>query len=113
MITDLTYLNNMSGGSPEIVKEMIGIFIEQANEYITDMPNHLAQKDYLALGKLAHKAKSSISIMGMTELAADLKTLELLTKDNAEVSSYPAFVDKFLVQTKQAIEELKEIATKL
>lgn len=113
MITDLTYLNSMSGGSPEIVKEMIGIFVEQANEYIRDMPSYLNQKDYLALGKLAHKAKSSISIMGMTELAADLKTLELLTKDNAEVDSYPKLVEKFIAQTTLAIEELKGIALKL
>jgi HPt (histidine-containing phosphotransfer) domain-containing protein len=113
MITDLTYLNSMSGGSPEIVKEMIGIFIEQANEYIRDMPKHLDNKDYDALGKLAHKAKSSISIMGMTELAADLKTLELLTKDSSEVESYSDFVEKFLSQTKSAITELSEIASKL
>jgi HPt (histidine-containing phosphotransfer) domain-containing protein len=113
MITDLTYLNNMSGGSPEIVKEMIGIFIEQANEYVRDMQLHLDNKDYLALGKLAHKAKSSISIMGMTDLAADMKTLELLTKDNNEVETYPAFVEKFIVQTNEAMIELKDIASKL
>lgn len=113
MITDLTYLKNMSGGSPEIVKEMIGIFVEQADEYIRDMQVHLDQKDYLALGKLAHKAKSSISIMGMNDLAADLKTLELLTKDNSETQSYPGFVEKFIKQTKEAIIELKEISSTL
>jgi len=103
----------MSGGSPEIVKEMIGIFVEQANEYIKDMQVFLDEKNYLALGKLAHKAKSSISIMGMTDLAADLKTLELLTKDNAEVESYPGFVEKFIALTKTAIEELNEVAANL
>jgi len=113
MITDLTYLKNMSGGSSEIVKEMIGIFVEQANEYISDMQKYLTEKDYLALGKLAHKAKSSISIMGMSDLAVDLKTLELLTKDNAETESYPGFVEKFITQTKQAIIELEEVALKL
>lgn len=113
MITDLTYLNNMSGGSPEIVKEMIGIFIEQANEYLRDMPKYLEEKDYISLGKLAHKAKSSISIMGMTDLATDLKTLELLAKESNEVEKYPAFVDKFISQTKSAIDELSDIASKL
>lgn len=113
MITDLTYLNNMSGGSPEIVKEMIGIFIEQANEYVRDMRVHLDNKDYLALGKLAHKAKSSISIMGMTELATDMKTLELLTKEDKDVETYPGYVEKFITQTKVAMDELKEIASKL
>ena len=113
MITDLTYLNNMSGGSPEIVKEMIGIFIEQANEYLQDMPKYLEEKDYSSLGKLAHKAKSSISIMGMTDLAADLKTLELLAKESTDIESYPAFVEKFIFQTKSAIAELSDIASKL
>jgi HPt (histidine-containing phosphotransfer) domain-containing protein len=113
MITDLNYLKNMSGGNPEIIKEMIGIFNDQAIEYIRDMQKFLSEKDYLALGKLAHKAKSSISIMGMTDLAADMKTLELLTKENKETESYPSYVEKFISQTKLAIEELKETASKL
>jgi HPt (histidine-containing phosphotransfer) domain-containing protein len=103
----------MSGGSPEIVKEMIGIFIDQANEYVRDMRLHLDNKDYLALGKLAHKAKSSISIMGMTDLATDMKTLELLTKENKDVDTYPGLVEKFIAQTNAAMAELNEIAAKL
>lgn len=113
MITDLSYLNNMSGGNPEIIREMIMIFNEQANEYLRDMQKYLREKDYLALGKLAHKAKSSIAIMGMNDLAADMKTLELLTKENKEVESYPAFVEKFIVQTTEAIEELNGVVSKL
>jgi HPt (histidine-containing phosphotransfer) domain-containing protein len=103
----------MSGGNPDIIKEMITIFIEQAAEYLRDMRQHLDDKNYVALGKLAHKAKSSISIMGMNELATDMKTLELLTKENKEVESYPALVEKFIVQTKIAMDELKEVALKL
>ncbi|NJK97726.1 MAG: hypothetical protein HC905_24970 [Bacteroidales bacterium] len=44
MITDLSYLNNMSGGSNEIIKEMIGIFNEQSVEYIRDMQNTWTKK---------------------------------------------------------------------
>jgi HPt (histidine-containing phosphotransfer) domain-containing protein len=108
MITDLTYLNNMSGGGSDIIKEMITIFISQTEEYIVDMQKLLKDKDYTALGKLAHKAKSSVAIMGMNDLAADLKSLELLTKDNKEVESYPVIVDKFVKMSKQAIIELSE-----
>lgn len=113
MITDLAYLKNMSGDNPDIIKEMIGIFIEQAEEYIRDMQKHLAEKNYDALSKLAHKAKSSISIMGMNDLAADMKTLELIAKEQKEQESYPNFVEKFVNQTQQAITELKETATHL
>lgn len=113
MITNLTYLQNMSGGSSEIIKEMIQIFNEQAEEYIVDMQKLLDEKNYILLGKLAHKAKSSVAIMGMDELAADLKTLELNTKDNKDIETYPVIVDKFITLTKQAIAELEEIALKL
>ena len=113
MITDLAYLRNMSGDNPDIIKEMIGIFIEQAEEYIREMKKNLEDKNYDAIGKLAHKAKSSISIMGMNDLAADMKTLELLAKEEKEKESYHGFIDKFVNQTQQAITELKETASHL
>jgi HPt (histidine-containing phosphotransfer) domain-containing protein len=37
------------------------------------------QEKWEELGKLAHKAKASASIMGMSDLAAELKQLEQLT----------------------------------
>jgi HPt (histidine-containing phosphotransfer) domain-containing protein len=113
MITDLAYLRNMSGDNPDVIKEMIGIFIEQAEEYIRDMKKNLEDKNYDAIGKLAHKAKSSISIMGMNDLAADMKTLELLAKEEKEKESYPVFINKFVSQTQLAITELKETAANL
>jgi HPt (histidine-containing phosphotransfer) domain-containing protein len=103
----------MSGGNTEVIKEMIHIFNEQSLEYIRDMQAYLDEKNYVLLGKLAHKAKSSVAIMGMTELAADLKTLELNTIEAKDVDSYPLFVEKFIRLTKQAIAELEEIAVKL
>lgn len=113
MVTDLSYLSNMSGGNNEIIKEMIVIFNEQSKEYIHDMQKYLDEKNYNLLGKLAHKAKSSVAIMGMNDLAADLKTLEINTKEEKEVESYPAYVEKFITLTKQAMAELEDIAAKL
>jgi HPt (histidine-containing phosphotransfer) domain-containing protein len=113
MVTDLSYLSGMSGGNPDIIKEMITIFNEQTQEYIVEFQKLLEEKNYLQLGKLAHKAKSSVAIMGMTELAADLKTLELLTKENAEIESYPKYVEKFISLSITAIEELKDTYSKL
>lgn len=113
MVTDLSYLNSMSGGSSDVIKEMIAIFNEQSKEYIMEMQKYLDEKNYLLLGKLAHKAKSSVAIMGMNDLAADLKTLEINTKTEKDVEMYPVYVEKFIRLTKQAIAELEEIAAKL
>ncbi len=113
MITDLTYLTNMAGGNTDIIKEMIHIFVDQVQEYIKDMQKFLDEKDYLALGRLAHKSKSSVAIMGMNDLAADLKVLELLAKESKEIDKYPMLVEKFIVQCEMAISELQESETKL
>jgi HPt (histidine-containing phosphotransfer) domain-containing protein len=113
MITDLSYLSSMSGGNPDIINEMITIFTDQTNEYIVDIQKLLNEKNYIALGKLAHKAKSSVAIMGMNDLAADLKSLELLTKDSQDIELYPGYVEKFIKQCKIAIEELQEVKSKL
>ncbi len=113
MVTDLTYLTSMAGGNPEIIKEMIQIFIEQVEEYIKEMHKYLDEKDYISLGKLAHKSKSSVAIMGMNDLATELKTLELLAKESKEPEKYSMMVENFESQCKTAISELQESKIKL
>ncbi|MBN1158146.1 MAG: Hpt domain-containing protein [Bacteroidales bacterium] len=106
MKTDLSYLQEMSGGNLELVKEMISIFKSQVIEFTKDMENHLNNKEFELLGKLAHKAKSSVSIMGLNDLANDLKTLENLAKEGKNAERYPALVRRFREITEEAVEEL-------
>lgn len=114
MKTDLTYLKTMAGGSKELITEMINIFCTQVKEYSEEMTNLLKDKKYDELGRLAHKAKSSVAIMGMKDLADKLKTLELLTKDNAKnAETYPEYVDQFIEECAIASIELKQELSKL
>ena len=108
MKVNLSYLEEWSGGDREKIKEMIDIFKEQVEEFSRDMDDLLNKKDYLALGKLAHKAKSSISIMGLDDLSKDLKVLENLAKEGEEVEKYPVLVERFKNETNKAVEELDE-----
>jgi HPt (histidine-containing phosphotransfer) domain-containing protein len=109
MKTDLTYLREMSGGNKELVKEMISIFNTQVKEFSQDMDNHLAKKEYDLLGKLAHKAKSSISIMGLDNLAKELKNLENLAREGKEKDKYQGIISLFKQETKIAVEELNAV----
>jgi HPt (histidine-containing phosphotransfer) domain-containing protein len=110
MMTDLTYLKNMSGGNEEVVKEMIGIFIEQVNEISNDMILAVKEEDWLSLSRLAHKAKSSVAIMGMSELETELKRLERIAGEGKEVETFKTLVEKFTGDSRIAIEELKSFA---
>lgn len=106
MKTNLTYLKGMAGDNSAIIKEMIEIFIEQVQEISEAMNSNLEKKDWIALGKLAHKAKSSVSIMGMEELAIKLKELEHNAAVGKNIDNYAATVQKFETDCAEAIEEL-------
>jgi HPt (histidine-containing phosphotransfer) domain-containing protein len=113
MKIDLTYLKNMSNGNKDLILEMIGIFKTQVDEFTLGMDEHFKNKQFELLGRLAHKAKSSISIMGLNDLATELKTFEMLAKDGKEVEKYPAFISNFKKETADAVEELEEVAKNL
>lgn len=95
---DLTYLESMSIGTNELIVEMIQLFIDQLPEFNEGLAAHLNNKDYPALGALAHKAKSSVAIMGMDSLAADLKTLEINAKAGKDPELYPILISRFIDQ---------------
>jgi HPt (histidine-containing phosphotransfer) domain-containing protein len=107
MITDLNYLKTMSGGDSKFINEMIALFREQIEEYSIIMPDLLQKKDYDGLSKIAHKAKSSVAIMGMSEVAELLKDLEIIAHEQKETERYGPLITHFLEQSKLAIAELE------
>ncbi len=111
-IVNLTYLEDMSGGNKEVMKEMINIFISQVSEFGEEMEELNNNKEYFKLGNLAHKAKSSISIMGMEDLAKELKEFEILAKEKKDINNYEEFINHFKQLCDLAIDELKEINNK-
>ena len=113
MKTDLSYLRDMSGGNTELVLEMIGIFKDQVVEFGREMDQHLENKEYELLGKLAHKAKSSVSIMGLEDLARDLKDLENMAREGKNVQSYPGIISKFKQLTSEVVEELNMVSNNI
>jgi len=99
----------MSAGNKDLILEMIGIFKTQVDEFTQGLDEHYKKKEFELLGRLAHKAKSSISIMGLNDLANELKNFENLAKAGEEVEKYPSFIASFKKQTSEAIDELDEV----
>ena len=105
------YLDSVSGGDPEIICEIVSLFKEQAAEISNEMQSLLDARNYKMLGLLAHKAKSSVSIMGMDELAVMLKTFELQAKEERESHMYESYITRFKSETLAAITELEDLVS--
>jgi HPt (histidine-containing phosphotransfer) domain-containing protein len=106
------YLDSVSGGDNGIVIEIVSMFKEQADEIYNEMKVLLAGKKYEILGMLAHKAKSSVAIMGMNDLAQMLKSFELLAKEVKETEKYESFIERFRNETTEAVKELDDFISK-
>jgi len=105
--TDLNYLKTITEGNKEIVREMIEMFILQVPDFIKNLNSLYQSGQYLALGKEAHKAKSSLQIMGMTDLEKEMKQFQLKTIEGVDVESYPLHIRNFEIQCAAAIKELQ------
>ncbi|HOB83252.1 MAG TPA: Hpt domain-containing protein [Bacteroidales bacterium] len=103
------YLDSVSDGNAEIISELVGMFRSQVAETVTEMRSLLKNKDFYSLGLLAHKAKSSVLIMGMNDLGALLKTFELQAKDGAEADKYESYINRFDHDTGEAVKELDDL----
>ena len=92
---------------------MVDIFKGQAVEFTNEMKKLLASRDYFSLGLLAHKAKSSVAIIGMADLAVMLKTFELDAKAGRETENYEGYVSRFESETRSAVEELERYVSNI
>jgi len=106
---DLSYLESMSGGDKKLMIEMVEIFKEQVPEFVSGMNLCLENKDWKTLSSIVHKAKSTISIIGLIELTEDLKKFEVNVNQSKETSSYNSFILHFEETCKQAIIQLDKI----
>jgi len=112
-LTNLNYLQSITEGDTTSMRELILLFIEQVPEFIENLKKHLAEEKFIELGKEAHKAKSSVMIMGMESLGHDLKTLQLDTISGNRKETYAQHVSRFETECLAAIEELNQELAKM
>jgi HPt (histidine-containing phosphotransfer) domain-containing protein len=110
---NIEYLESVSGGDKEIVSELVGLFRDQIVEITNEMRSYYSRDDYHSLGMLAHKAKSSVAIMGMTDLANMLKTFELEGKEGKNRESYESYINRYEKDSNEAVKELEHYISNL
>jgi len=106
------YLVNITGGDKATMEEIAGIFGNQIPEFVTEMKLLLGQGRYLELGLLAHKAKGSVTVMGMDETSKMLKEFELLTKSGEQKERYEGFVARFEEDATKVMTEINDYLSK-
>lgn len=109
MNLDLSYLKDMAEGDEGLILEMIGIFEEQSSDYSNRMRQYYVQGNWKDLALLAHKAKPSAAVVGLSELAEDLKELEIISCELKDPVRSLKIIEKYDSECKKAAQQLRKM----
>ena len=83
---NLSYLESISSGNKEFVKEMVNLFLSENPEEIKSLENAITEKNHKSIKTIAHKLRSTIPFMGLDKIIEkDVAEIEKLAANNADV----------------------------
>nr|WP_321485108.1 Hpt domain-containing protein [uncultured Draconibacterium sp.] len=105
---DISQLETLASGDNEFIKEMAEIFLEQIDEFVTNMSSYLQEKDWEKLAREAHTAKSSAMTFGMDNTGNLLKKIQLEC-EAGNLNDVPKMVEDAISQLEAATPEVKKL----
>ena len=83
-ICDLEYLRRMSGGDERFIKEMLRLFLKQVPLELEKLKAAAENEDMVTAKQIAHKLKSSVSMVGAESVLSLLKKFEVTEEASME-----------------------------
>ena len=104
---DLSMVRSVSGGDETFIKKMVALFIETVPPGIKDLNDAHDRQDWLRLGKVAHKLKSTIDSMGIAVLKDDIRLIEASGKHEKDTDGLAPYVQRVTAIIADCILQLK------
>lgn len=104
---DLEYLNQVCFGKTELLKQMINMFLMQAPNQMEQLSVCVAAKDWPSARPIAHKLKSTVSILGIKSLSEDLEKIEISAAKAEGTEEIPELLERAKATCKTCVDELK------
>lgn len=105
-LVDLTYLNEISDNNKEFEREMMELFIQQVPGELDSMDKAIQEANHKAVNEIAHKLKSSYSLLGIQENGL-LHELEQQGATGLPVDEIRISYEALILITNEAIAEIK------
>ncbi|KAF0200434.1 MAG: pas/pac sensor hybrid histidine [Bacteroidetes bacterium] len=107
--TDLNNLNRRTKSNPQLMMDMISLYLEQTPPLIMAMKKSMREKDWDTLYATVHKMIPSFSIMGINPAFEQMaRKVQDYASANRETDEMPEMIHQLENVCFQACEELKE-----
>ncbi|OFY86164.1 MAG: hypothetical protein A3F72_06840 [Bacteroidetes bacterium RIFCSPLOWO2_12_FULL_35_15] len=107
-VCNFNYLTEMVNGKKNLITEIMDTFLKQIPEDLKSINDAVVKKDYQHIRSLAHKMKSSVSIMGISSLTPVLQEMMDLGEKESDIEKIKELNQKLNLICKKAIEEIEK-----
>jgi HPt (histidine-containing phosphotransfer) domain-containing protein len=91
---DLSNLKAISRGNEVFIKKMVGIFLDETPPVVIEMVDAFQNKNWEAMGKLAHKIKPSIDNLNIERIKTTIRSIEGVGKENKYSPELPYWIEE-------------------
>lgn len=106
-LTNLANLRKMSNNDETFIREMISTFCNNTPSILEEMQKALDNKNWQAVGDMAHKIKPNLAFMGIDSLKEPILEIEHSGREEKNIDTLPKKVETLISKVNDAIEELK------
>ncbi len=108
MIYTLDKINEMAEGDEEFVFSVISVFLEEVPEDLEALEQAIAARNFEQIGKMAHKIKPNVDLLGMEQTRANAYDLEQLGKNSGSMDEIEAKFPLLKKDVEQVMSELRK-----
>ena len=113
LTVDLSVLTNFdeaqSDGEPDLIVELIDLYLEEASKLLAGMREAIAKKDELSIKQAAHSLRGSSGNLGILQMAVMCREVEQMKSDNIfPIEVLVNKMDQELVHVRQILLEERQ-----
>lgn len=104
---DLSYLEDIAGGSNEFIIEMIDMFLQQTPGYCLEIKQGIIDQDWKKVSDLAHKIKPTLAFMGAHAAKEVMSSVETDSRNMTNLDTLGTRFDDLHIVCTQLFADLK------
>jgi len=104
---DLSYLEDIAGGSNDFIIEMIDMFLDQTPGYFNDIKQGIINKDWKKVSDIAHKVKPTLAFMGSNAAKETMAGIEMNSRNLENLDTIEATFDELHAFSLNLFSDLK------
>jgi HPt (histidine-containing phosphotransfer) domain-containing protein len=108
MIYTLDKINEMAEGDNDFIISVVSVFLEEVPEDLAALESAIASENFEQIGKMAHKIKPNVDLLGMEQTRANAYDLEKLGKESGSLEEIRTKFPILKKDIEQVIAELQK-----